>query len=44
MFSRPAVSSVCGSLHGLAIGFKPIRGPPARTGAGMNDLAWSAVA
>lgn len=41
MFSRPAVSSVCGSLHGLAIGFKPIRGPPARTGAGMNDLGCS---
>lgn len=41
MFSRPAVSSVRGSLHGLAIGFKPIRGPPARTGAGMNDLAYS---
>jgi hypothetical protein len=32
---------LCGSLHGLAIDFKPGRGPPARTGAGMNDLAWS---
>jgi hypothetical protein len=40
MFTRPTVSHVCGSLQGLAIGFKPGRGPPARTGAGMNDLAW----
>ncbi|MBD40352.1 MAG: hypothetical protein CMB11_08320 [Euryarchaeota archaeon] len=44
MFSRPTVSHVCGSLQGLAIGFKPGRGPPARTGAGMNDITWTETA
>ena len=44
MFSRPTVSHVCGSLQGLAIGFKPGYGPPARTGAGMNDITWTETA